>query len=157
MSVWRWWQHTKPFLNKFMCFLSFCFVKSYKTAWTPDDFRQCLSKGVVRFLEVCKISPRGDDDLPIGLKFMPGEWPFRVWEQKGLRKWCRHFFFHYRSPFDRYGPIIPCFVDSHETPQKLLRIALKQRQTLLWSGLTTALAVRSEQTRYLSHRQLSHG
>jgi len=39
-------------------------------------------------------------------------------------------------------PVDPCFVDGHETMQKLLRIALKQRQTLLWSGLTVAFVVR---------------
>jgi len=43
-------------------------------------------------------------------------------------------------------PVDPCFVDSHETRQKLIRIALKQRQTLLWSGLTVAFVVRSEET-----------
>jgi hypothetical protein len=29
-------------------------------------------------------------------------------------------------------PVDPCFIDGHETTQKLLRIALKQHQTLLW-------------------------
>jgi len=53
-------------------------------------------------------------------------------------------------------PVDLCFVDGHETTQKLLRIALKQRQTLLWSGLTVAFVVRSEQTRHPSRRQLSY-
>ena len=50
----------------------------------------------------------------------------------------------------------PCFVDGHETTQKFLRIALKQRQTLLWNGLTVAIVVRSEQTQHSSRRKLSH-
>ena len=49
-----------------------------------------------------------------------------------------------------------CLVYGHETTQKLLCIALKQRQTLLLSGLTVALVVRSEKTWHPSRRQLSH-
>ena len=49
----------------------------------------------------------------------------------------------------------PCFVDGRETTQKLLRIALKQRQTLLRSDLAVALVVRSNQTRHPSRRQLN--
>ena len=44
---------------------------------------------------------------------------------------------------------------SHKTMQSLLQISLKQRQTLLWSGLTVAL-VWSKQTWHPSRRQLSH-
>ena len=42
--------------------------------------------------------------------------------------------------------------DDAETPSD----CAKQRQTLLWSGLTVALGVQSEQTRHPSLRQLSH-
>lgn len=40
----------------------------------------------------------------------------------------------------------PCFGDGRERWRKLLRIVFKQRQTPLWSGITFAFIVRSEQT-----------
>ena len=64
--------------------------------------------------------------------------------------------FVWRNPLFRlllglwYVPEDPCYVDGHETTQKLLQITLKQRQILLWNGLTVALVVRSQQTRHPS-------
>lgn len=48
------------------------------------------------------------------------------------------------------------FVQGRKTTQNLFQIALKQRQKRLWSGLTIALLVWSEQTRYTSCWGLSH-